>query len=56
MQHNLWSGSTRTCAPVTESVDWPWVPNNLIEDVIESAEERSGECIMIEPYREEAVL
>ena len=26
------------------------VPDNLIEDVIESAEECPGECIMIEPY------
>ncbi len=26
------------------------VPDSLIEDVIESAEECPGECIMIEPY------
>ena len=31
------------------------VPDSLIDDVIESAEECPGECIMIEPYREEAV-
>ncbi|MDH3500147.1 MAG: ferredoxin, partial [Acidimicrobiia bacterium] len=28
------------------------VPDKLIEDVIESAEECPGECIMIEPYNE----
>jgi len=28
------------------------VPDDLIEDVIESAEECPGECIMIEPYDE----
>jgi ferredoxin len=31
------------------------VPDNLIEDTIESAEECPGECIMIEPYNEDAV-
>jgi ferredoxin len=31
------------------------VPNELIEDTIESAEECPGECIMIEPFQEEAV-
>ncbi|MDH3306123.1 MAG: ferredoxin [Acidimicrobiia bacterium] len=29
------------------------VPDQLIEDVIESAEECPGECIMIEPYNEQ---
>ena len=32
------------------------VPDALIEDTIESAEECPGECIMIEPYREDAVI
>ena len=31
------------------------VPDSLIEDVIESAEECPGECIMIEPYNEALV-
>lgn len=31
------------------------VPDHLIADVIDSAEECPGECIMIEPYREDAV-
>ena len=31
------------------------VPDSLIEDVIESAEECPGECIMIEPFQESAV-
>ena len=31
------------------------VPDALIEDVIESAEECPGECIMIEPYQESAL-
>jgi len=31
------------------------VPDALIEDTIESAEECPGECIMIEPYQESAV-
>lgn len=31
------------------------VPDSLIEDVIESAEECPGECIMIEPYNPELV-
>jgi ferredoxin len=31
------------------------VPDALIEDTIESAEECPGECIMIEPYNEDAV-
>lgn len=31
------------------------VPEQLTEDMIESAEECPGECIMIEPYSEEAV-
>ena len=31
------------------------VPDNLIDDVIESAEECPGECIMLEPYQESAV-
>jgi ferredoxin len=31
------------------------VPDALIEDTIESAEECPGECIMIEPYSEDAV-
>lgn len=31
------------------------VPDNLIDDTVESAEECPGECIMIEPYSEEAV-
>jgi ferredoxin len=31
------------------------VPDELKEDVIESAEECPGECIMIEPFREDAV-
>ena len=29
------------------------VPDSLIEDVVESAEECPGECIMIEPYSAE---
>jgi ferredoxin len=29
------------------------IPDSLIEDVIESAEECPGECIMIEPYDEQ---
>jgi len=29
------------------------VPDGLLEDVIESAQECPGECIMIEPYDEE---
>jgi ferredoxin len=29
------------------------VPDSLIDDVIESAEECPGECIMIEPYNEQ---
>jgi len=32
------------------------VPDNLIDDVIESAEECPGECIMLEPYQESEVL
>ncbi|HEX6945812.1 MAG TPA: ferredoxin [Acidimicrobiia bacterium] len=32
------------------------VPDSLIDDVIESAEECPGECIMIEPYQESAVF
>ena len=32
------------------------VPDALIEDTIESAEECPGECIMIEPYQEDAVF
>jgi len=31
------------------------VPDGLIDDVIESAEECPGECIMLEPYQESAV-
>lgn len=31
------------------------VPDSLIDDVIESAEECPGECIMIEPYNEALV-
>lgn len=31
------------------------IPDELIEDAIESAEECPGECIMIEPYQESAV-
>jgi ferredoxin len=31
------------------------VPESLTEDMIESAEECPGECIMIEPYSEDAV-
>jgi ferredoxin len=31
------------------------VPDELVEDTIESAEECPGECIMIEPYNEDAV-
>jgi ferredoxin len=31
------------------------VPDELIEDTIESAEECPGECIMIEPYSADAV-
>ncbi|REK17327.1 MAG: ferredoxin [Actinobacteria bacterium] len=31
------------------------VPEPLTEDMIESAEECPGECIMIEPFNEEAV-
>ncbi|MFB3110310.1 MAG: hypothetical protein ACE1Y8_04065 [Acidimicrobiia bacterium] len=31
------------------------MPDALIEDVIESAEECPGECIMIEPYQESAL-
>ena len=31
------------------------VPDSLIDDVIESAEECPGECIMIEPYNETLV-
>ncbi|MEX1093272.1 MAG: ferredoxin [Acidimicrobiia bacterium] len=31
------------------------IPDDLIEDAVESAEECPGECIMIEPYSEEAV-
>lgn len=29
------------------------VPDSLLEDVVESAQECPGECIMIEPYDEE---
>ncbi len=32
------------------------IPDALVADAIESAEECPGECIMIEPYREDAVL
>ena len=32
------------------------VPDALLEDTIESAEECPGECIMIEPYSEDAVF
>jgi len=32
------------------------VPDELVDDVIESAEECPGECIMIEPYNEEAAF
>jgi len=31
------------------------VPDDLVEDTIESAEECPGECIMLEPYQAEAV-
>ena len=31
------------------------IPDSLIEDTIESAEECPGECIMIEPYQEDLV-
>jgi len=31
------------------------VPDALIDDVIEAAEECPGECIMIEPYSESAI-
>ena len=31
------------------------VPDALIDDVVESAEECPGECIMIEPYNEQAI-
>lgn len=31
------------------------VPDSLMADVIESAEECPGECIFLEPYREDAV-
>ena len=31
------------------------VPNELVDDVIESAEECPGECIMIEPYNADLV-
>lgn len=31
------------------------VPDALIDDTIEAAEECPGECIMIEPYNEEAI-
>ncbi len=31
------------------------VPDNLIDDVIEAAEECPGECIMIEPYNADTV-
>ena len=31
------------------------VPDALIDDVIEAAEECPGECIMIEPYNETAI-
>jgi hypothetical protein len=31
------------------------VPDALIDDVIEAAEECPGECIMIEPYSETAI-
>jgi len=31
------------------------IPDALIEDVIESAEECPGECIMIEPYDQAAI-
>lgn len=31
------------------------VPDSLVEDVIEAAEECPGECIMIEPYNEALV-
>ena len=31
------------------------IPDSLIEDVIESAEECPGECIMIEPYQVDLV-
>ena len=31
------------------------MPDALIEDVIEAAEECPGECIMIEPYSESAI-
>jgi ferredoxin len=31
------------------------VPDDLVDDVIESAEECPGECIMIEPYDEQLV-
>lgn len=32
------------------------VPDSLIDDVIESAEECPGECIMLEPYQESLVF
>ena len=31
------------------------VPDALIDDVVESAKECPGECIMVEPYQESAV-
>ena len=31
------------------------VPDKLIDDVVEAAEECPGECIMIEPYSAEAI-
>jgi ferredoxin len=31
------------------------VPDHLLDDAIESAEECPGECIFFEPYREDAV-
>jgi hypothetical protein len=31
------------------------IPDALVDDAVESAEECPGECIMIEPYSEEAV-
>ncbi len=32
------------------------VPDDLIEDTIESAEECPGECIMLEPFQQDAVF
>jgi ferredoxin len=31
------------------------IPDNLVQDALESAEECPGECIMIEPYSADAV-